>query len=447
VSRSIDRLVKGLEAKAKVVHSHLQFAPKAFVLEFAGTPKSGKSTAVEAIRHFFSRHNFRVHVLSERAASCPIPMKGHLFFNTWCATSMLAELLANVETDTDIIVVDRGIFDALVWLKLQHQRGELTPKEAKTIEGFLLLERWSSLVDLSIVMSVSAEKAMKREVGQRITKKPGSIMNPEVLSTITNSVSIAQRQYKKYFKELVRIDTSTSGSVRESNTILATRISDELEKFLNPKILVVPRMEIEKLPLKRGGAYSDAATKAVLNTINKHGRYMHRADAERDPRVVQIIAAGVLTADDRVFLFQRKETDPKSKLYGRTTIWQGTHVSKKKGKKGRQLLESALMDRITRQLFLSREFAAKLKGYCWDSDDADSSKHLGILFQIEIDNDHTANDLRKKEFRKGRGRGHDLVGQFIGWTELTKKRNDVMLESWSNSVIASLPDFRGGHGH
>jgi hypothetical protein len=163
---SLDDEVSALEKKTREVHSHLKFAARAFVIEFAGTPKSGKSTAVEAIRHFFSRQQFRVHVLSERAAQCPIPMKGHLFFNTWCATSMLAELLENIETDTDIIIVDRGIFDALVWLLLQRERGELTDQEAEAIEAFLLLDRWRSLIDLSVVMSVDAEIAMKREVAQ-----------------------------------------------------------------------------------------------------------------------------------------------------------------------------------------------------------------------------------------------------------------------------------------
>ncbi len=96
----LDERAAKLEERAKRLHSLLKYAPRAFVVEFAGTPKSGKSTSVEAIRHFFSRYGFGVHVLAERAAVCPIPMKGHLFFNTWCATSMLAELLANVETQT-----------------------------------------------------------------------------------------------------------------------------------------------------------------------------------------------------------------------------------------------------------------------------------------------------------------------------------------------------------
>lgn len=198
----LQEAVRNLESKAAKVRSHLRYSQRAFVLEFAGTPKSGKSTAVEAIRHFFSREGFRVHVLAERAALCPIPMKGHLFFNTWCATSMLAELLANVDTETDIIIVDRGIFDALVWLGIQARRGEVTHEERNTIESFLLLDRWRSLTDLAVAMRVNANVAMDREVKQRITSKPGSVMTLPVLERITEGVEDTLSRLKDSFNIL-----------------------------------------------------------------------------------------------------------------------------------------------------------------------------------------------------------------------------------------------------
>jgi hypothetical protein len=178
----VENDVHSLEKRAVEVRELLKFASRAFVIEFAGTPKAGKTTSVEAVRHFFNRQGFRVHVLIERASVCPIPMKGHLFFNTWCASTMLAELIATVDTETDLIIVDRGLFDALVWLTLQRRRGELTDHEARVIEQFLLLDRWRTLIDLAIVMNVSAEEAIKREISNRITSKPGSIMNIPVLT-------------------------------------------------------------------------------------------------------------------------------------------------------------------------------------------------------------------------------------------------------------------------
>jgi hypothetical protein len=128
------------------------------------------------------------------------------------------------------------------------------------------------------------------------------------------------------------------------------------------------------------------------------------------------------------------------KLYGSTTIWQGTHVPFRDGA-AIPMLETALSERIAKSLFLSRVFHPEPRGYCWDKDDPESSKHFGVLFKIEIDNSHTAQDLRKKEFRKGKGRGHDLAGQLIKWQTLREKRGSLKLESWSEAVLDSIPTF------
>lgn len=435
MSLDIDNAVAQLETRAEKVQMLLQYAPRAFAMEFAGTPKSGKSTSVEAVRHFFSRHGLRVHVLSERAAACPIPMKGHLFFNTWCASSMLAELLANVETETDIIIVDRGLFDALVWLILQEKRGELNTTEARTIEAFLLLERWRSLIDLAVVMSVSAEEALSRENSQRITRKSGSIMNPEVLAAITESVSEAIDRYGASFGGIISHQT-TGQEVRQSNVELAGRVLDFLEEFLNPEILVVPRRAIEALPLEQGGAFGRTAVQNALQCISSYGQFMRRNDAESEQGYVQIVPCGLLRYQKKVFLFQRKERDPKYRLYGKTTIWQGCHVPKREGVRVTDLIQEALLERVSQSLFLSRVFPVDALGYCWDRDDQNSSRHFGIVHRIEINNPHTAVDLKKKEFRKQRG--HGWIGQFDTWQELVENRDELGLESWSKTILSGV---------
>ncbi len=400
-SGNIEDAMARLEKRAEQVRALLEYAPRPFVMEFAGTPKSGKSTSVEALRHFFSRHGFRVHILAERAAVCPIPMKGHLFFNTWCATSMLAELLENVDTETDIIVVDRGLFDALVWLTLQEGRGELTAEEARTIEAFVLLERWRTLIDLAVVMEVDAEEALARENSQHITRKGGSIMNLEVLAAITGSVGEAIRRYGPKFQAVVRHQT-TGQNIRDSNIALAAQVLDCVERFLNPEVLVVPRREIERLPLTRGATFGAQAIESVFECVSAYGRFMPRAEAESLEGYVQIVPCGILSHRGEVFVFQRKESDPKYRLYGKSTLWEGCHVSKREGLGLPDVLKTALLERVSRSLFLSRVFPIQALGYCWDRDDAKSSRHLGIVYRIDIDNPNTATDLRKKEFRRGR---------------------------------------------
>jgi predicted NUDIX family phosphoesterase len=434
--------IQRLERRAKALHDNLlAFASRAFVIEFAGTPKAGKSTSVEAIRHFFSRHDFRVHVLIERASVCPIPMKGHLFFNTWCAATMLAELVANVDTETDIIIVDRGIFDALVWLTLQRQRHEVTADEAQTIEAFLLLDRWRSLIDLAVVMNVTPEEAMTRENSQRISPKPGSIMNPEVLGNIGAAVGAAVREYRPKFGSVIEYGTAGQ-NVRLSNTNLASEILNHFEAFLDPEILVVPTRELAKLPLNNGGAFSEDAREQLLKCISSFGKFVRRSHAETDAETAQMIACGLLMHNDDVFLFERKERDPKYSLYGKATIWQGAHVPRVTAKGGEDLLKSALLDRISRSLFLSRTFPVDLVGYCWEPNSDKSKHHFGVIFKVEIDNDHTAADLRRKEFRHGRG--HGLAGRFVSWKSLASgELKQPNLEGWSVAILNGLDDIKG----
>jgi len=372
--------VAELEKRASYTRLLLTYASRAFVIEFAGTPKSGKSTSIEGIRHFFSEQGSRVHVLVERASVCPIPMKGHLFFNTWCAASMLAELLANVETETDIIILDRGLLDALMWLTMQERRGEVNAAEARTIESFLLLDRWRSVIDMPVVMTVSVDEAMRRENSQRITQKDGSVMNPEVLNIINESVDHVVQHYVALFGSVVHCET-TGKSVRESLVELAENILEGFQAFLNPEILVMPRDELVRLPLKGGGSFGPEAINAALSCIDTHRRFMRRHDAESNFDYVQVIPCGLLEYKDRVFLFSRKDTDPKCRLYDKTTIWQGCHAGKTRNGGTAAILKSALLGKVSRSLFLSRVFPVEPLGYCWDRDDEISGRHFGVMFQ------------------------------------------------------------------
>lgn len=116
---NLDDRASLLEAAAKsllpVLHKQ---ARRAFVLELTGTPKAGKTTSVNTLRSFFKECGYRVHLLNERAADCPLPMKGHFFFNAWTTATMLSEVLETYDTDVDLLILDRGFFDALIWLQL-----------------------------------------------------------------------------------------------------------------------------------------------------------------------------------------------------------------------------------------------------------------------------------------------------------------------------------------
>ena len=87
-------------------------AKRPIVMEFCGTPKSGKSSCVSSLNLFLKRNGFKTKVLEERASICPISDKFNPSFNLWNFFSSTAELLENFiskSEELDVIICDRGI--------------------------------------------------------------------------------------------------------------------------------------------------------------------------------------------------------------------------------------------------------------------------------------------------------------------------------------------------
>lgn len=440
--QKIEEQINDLEHRATRLHSHIHLASRAFVVEFAGTPKSGKSTSVEAIRHFFKRFGFGVHVLSERAAQCPIPMKGHLFFNTWCATTMLAELIENVDTRTDIIIADRGLFDALIWFQTQAKRGELLPEEMENIENFLLMDRWKNLFDLVVVLRAKAETALKRENAHRITARPGSIMNTPMLESLSDAVGDAVNQYQDKFKNVIVEDTD-EGDERCTNLRLVGEILDRFEAFVDPDILVVPKHKLKGLLADTPNAFvPKAEVEQMQSIIETNGEYRKRTEVESNAGFIQIVPCGALLHQGQVFVFQRNNESPKSRLYGKTTIWQGCHVVRPTdGKRSISTILQALQSRIAQSLFISRQLSNKFVGYTWDASNSGDGKHLGLIFRMDIESPELAESLKEKEFR--RTRGHSLDGGFRNIEDLRSSIQELGLEPWSKQIINECGEISG----
>lgn len=427
--------------KAKLVRKLVGYAKRPFVIEFAGTPKSGKSTSVNSLDNFLRRNEFSVHVLLERASFCPIPTKGHLFFNTWTAATMLAELLQNVETPTHVIIKDRGIFDSLVWLQLQYRRGEVSRDELNTIAKFMLLERWRNIVDLVVVMRVQPQKALERETATLISSAPGTVMRSEVLTEFNDALDVAVREYRPAFKGFIELDTSSS-EPRSTNLLLAEQILATLEHFLNSPILVVPRRSVETfLKPSAGGEFRRNVLKEVLGRMDSVKTMIPRDEAEKDERHMQIVPCAVLTHRGKVFTFQRKEQDPNYHLYGKTTIWRGTHVTRHPPSVAEEQLKKTVLSRIADDLFLSRQFESQLVGLTWDLRTPHSRKHLGLVFLVDIDSDDVALAIHEKEFRKGRG--HGLRGAFGEPRQILASDHELSLEPWSKEILRYLLDGGG----
>ena len=169
---------------------------------------------------------------------------------------------------------------------------------------------------------------------------------------------------------------------------------------------------------------------------------MKRTEVESDKSYIQIVPCGALFHEGRVFLFQRQDRNPKSRLYGKSTIWQGCHVVRPVDRgASMSVVLAALETRIAQSLFISRKLNSYFVGYTWDDSERGDGQHLGLIYRMDIKSPELAESLRKKEFR--RSRGYSLAGGFLEIEELVSSMDEVDLEPWARSILKNYGQYLG----
>jgi hypothetical protein len=227
-----------LRQRADALRKRLQEAggPPLFV-EFAGTPKSGKSTCIEGVRHFFRRTTFRVLAPTEGASKrTPYFLREDLVaFNAWSACYAVSSILeARYHSDRyDVALLDRGLFDAFAWFEYLRTSGQLTERDQQAINGFLLIEKWRAQIGLVVLLLADAKTSMERENADKLIFEGGRAMNKEVLEGLNAAYDAVKKDHSSAFPKLIAIDTSEGGpSLWDVSYQVTSTILDLLDERL-----------------------------------------------------------------------------------------------------------------------------------------------------------------------------------------------------------------------
>ncbi|MCY4529691.1 MAG: hypothetical protein OXD46_11755, partial [Chloroflexi bacterium] len=208
-------------------------------IEFAGTPKSGKSSCIEIVRHFFRRVGFRVLAPTEGASRrTPSYLKDNLpAFNTWSGCYALTHVLEGNHDDRDryqIALLDRGLFDALAWFELLRSEDEINNDEVDAIQRFFSLELWRSSIGIVFLFKTDPETSMKREHAHTLIGDPGRTMNTDFLLKLNQAYDTVSEKFKDHYR-LSSIDTSDAKQTTPESTAqdVVTQILDVLDERLS----------------------------------------------------------------------------------------------------------------------------------------------------------------------------------------------------------------------
>ncbi len=375
-------------------------------------------------------------VLTERASVCPVTDKYDPNFNIWTACSAIAELveaLSNHSKDFDVIILDRGIFDALCWFNWLKGNDSLDQENFDSLEKFLIMNQWRTVIDLIYVFTATPEVSLDREYASLLTRKPGSIMCDDALSSYKSCVEDASKAYRDTFQGIEIYDTSEK-SLNDVNHDITKNILEIIQNNIAEKIGYFPKSTLSN-DLPETFSFSDAN----LNEIALE--YKIRDSVESDEGSVQPIPILIITNKERNKLLvvkkNKKTTSKDSPESDRLLVYLGGHTREEDSFGA---LDTSLIN-ISR-LCLQREIKEETginyippsevtDPLCiWMRDNDRSKKHLAICYIMEVNFSRTKVRLDKNEFMSG---GNTKSGMILDIEEILGREKE--LESWSKLIL------------
>lgn len=445
--REIEKNIAELESLAERVRimkkDYRQRRP--IVIEFCGSPKSGKTSCINSLNLFLKRNGFKTGVIAEQASICPIKDKHSPVFNVWTANSTIGLLSSMLDPrrneQLDIIICDRAIFDALCWFEWMLSKETLDNSEYCHLTNYISMPRWANKIDLVYIFKASPEVSIKREYTHLLTRKPGSIMNQKILTEYLTSIENAKEHFAARFRMVQEIDTTEIGQDEVSAEVTKT-ILHKLEDLIIEKVGFVEKdiLEIQNLFENPNGInykwledMSIPLDKVMFNRRDK---------VEDNNNQLQFIPIGILTNPEhsRILILRKQPIATKYSADGNSYLtWFGGHMREEDKINGLSTFEEVAKITLKREteeeLGISISLDSIKPYYLYSMDHEKSINHLAVCFLIEKDLDNLKLSINTDELVTNKGTSRS--GTFIDIEKL-KHGPFAPTEKWSQIILSKL---------
>jgi len=436
-------IITNLQERAKEVENlkETQRQKRPIVIEFSGSPKSGKTSCINSLELFLKRNGFRVAIIQERASVCPIPDKHSPMFNIWTACASISGMLAILEQETppcDILIVDRGIFDALCWFDWLSRTIE--SEQLKIVEDFLLLDWIRTRIDIIFSFTITPKGSIEREYANLLTDKLGTIMNEKVLNEYLCSIKNTIKNKGKYFQQGSIIEIETTEKTQDDvGKEVTEKTLKTLQNLLMERIGYVQLTEelLSMIEQKRISLWSDSLNIGQME-------FDLRDKVEANSELLQPLPIAVLTDKEhkRVFTVKKRpkavsdDSPEKDKLLA--YIGGHTRFEDCAGLNNNDFISicrNALRREIKEEIGVHIAVNNTDPYIIYTPDNDKSKKHLAICFLLEVDTESLKMRLDKEELITNKGKTPSGKFHYISDLIEDEKNN---FEAWTVEIFQEL---------
>ena len=404
------------------------------VIEFSGSPKAGKTSSINSLEVFLKRNGFTVKIIEERAAVCPVPNKQSPHFNYWTLMATLIEIIGVVSDNkcVDVLLIDRGIFDALCWFEWLVKTEKLDKSRRDDLEQFLLNREFVGWIDMVFAFTCAPSVSIEREYANLLTKKHGAIMNPKVLADYKNAVENTISLKGFLFNSIQLIDT-TNLDQNEVGYQVTTNVLEGLKELIMEKIGYFKKEDLpEDLLAQRIFDCSELLKRSIPIYFDS------RDIVEKNNNFIQPIPIAIIgNIDNSKLLVVKKSsgaTEVGSPERDNYLIHVGGHIryEDSHGMEASliETIKTALRRELDEELRLTHSLPDSMIPFCvYDPQDKKSKQHLAICFQIYVDENNVKLSPNRDELVQNKGKSKSC--RFFTFEELAKMKFD----NWGSLIL------------
>lgn len=210
---------------------------KPYVIEFSGTPRTGKTSLINNLNDFFKKAGFITKRIPEFVSTT--------YYKNEIAPSnkdktkfeineiIIEEIVKNIDIErnskSDILFIDRGIFDRLVWMHRSYIQKAVTEELYDNFINKYLIESKDKIDSLILTYAIEKE-ALKRDYIHSLSLEQRSFLNISNLEEYNRALVESEVLFEEISPNIHFIDT-TFKTTDEVSFEVANNILNDIENY------------------------------------------------------------------------------------------------------------------------------------------------------------------------------------------------------------------------
>lgn len=212
---------------------------KPFVIEFSGTPRTGKTTTINNLYDFFKKGDFDITIIEEFTTSKYYKEEfkqkysdlSSSDFNIAILKEVTNQLKDIINSGREIILIDRSINDRQIWNYRRYKKGDIDLKTYEELrDKYSLISK--KLIDFLVITYADALTSIKRDYNSSLALEQRNFLNKNNIDEYNDSLNNLQELFKNNTDNYLLLDTS----LMDINDVAIT-VADKIMPVMRKKYI------------------------------------------------------------------------------------------------------------------------------------------------------------------------------------------------------------------